>query len=78
QFHRAVCERPKTECHVDAFANQVDTLVRQLEVVLGDYRPLPVPVSLLIVPERAAIARVRLLVDFIVAEISKLPGIRSS
>jgi DNA-binding transcriptional LysR family regulator len=50
----------------------------QLEVVLGDYRPLPVPVSLLIVPERAAIARVRLLVDFLVAEISKLPGIRSS
>jgi DNA-binding transcriptional LysR family regulator len=50
----------------------------QLEVVLGDYRPLPVPVSLLIVPERAAIARVRLLVDFLVAEVSKLPGIRPS
>ncbi|MBB3133910.1 DNA-binding transcriptional LysR family regulator [Rhizobium pisi] len=50
----------------------------QLEVVLGDYRPSPVPVSLLIVPERAAIARVRLLVDFLVAEVSKLPGIRPS
>ena len=50
----------------------------RLEVVLGDYRPLPVPVSLLIVPERAAIARVRLLVDFLVAEVSKLPGIRPS
>ncbi|ASR07407.1 LysR family transcriptional regulator [Rhizobium leguminosarum] len=50
----------------------------QLEVLLGDYRPAPVPVSLLIVPERAAIARVRLLVDFLVAEISRLPGIRPS
>ncbi|MGO8057199.1 LysR family transcriptional regulator [Rhizobium johnstonii] len=50
----------------------------QLEVVLGDYRPLSVPVSLLIVPERAAIARVRLLVDFLVAEVSRLPGIRPS
>ncbi|PDT33329.1 LysR family transcriptional regulator [Rhizobium sp. M10] len=48
----------------------------RLEVVLEDYRPLPVPVSLLIVPERAAIARVRLLVDFLAAEIAKLPGIR--
>ncbi|APO72620.1 LysR family transcriptional regulator protein (plasmid) [Rhizobium gallicum] len=48
----------------------------QLEVLLGDYGLAPVPVSLLIVPERAAIARVRLLVDFLAAEISKLPGIR--
>lgn len=50
----------------------------RLEVVLGDYQPFPVPVSLLIVPERAAIARVRLLVDFLAAEIAKLPGIRPS
>lgn len=50
----------------------------RLEVVLEDYQPLPVPVSLLIVPERAAIARVRLLVDFLAAEIAKLPGIRPS
>lgn len=50
----------------------------RLEVVLGDYQPFPVPVSLLIVPERAAIARVRLLVDFLAAEIGKLPGIRPS
>lgn len=50
----------------------------RLEVVLGDYQPFPVPVSLLIVPERAAIARVRLLVDFLAAEIAKLPGIRQS
>lgn len=50
----------------------------RLEVVLGDYQPFPVPVSLLIVPERAAIARVRLLVDFLATEIAKLPGIRPS
>ncbi|MBX5205655.1 LysR family transcriptional regulator [Rhizobium sp. NZLR1] len=50
----------------------------RLEVVLGDYRPSPVPVSLLIVPERADIARVRLLVDFLAAEVAKLPGIRPS
>jgi DNA-binding transcriptional LysR family regulator len=50
----------------------------RLEVVLEDYRPSPVPLSLLIVPERSAIARVRLLTDFLVAEISKLPGIRPS
>lgn len=50
----------------------------RLEVVLGDYQPFPVPVSLLIVPERAAIARVRILVDFLAAEIAKLPGIRPS
>ncbi|MCA1442969.1 LysR family transcriptional regulator [Ensifer sp. IC4062] len=48
----------------------------QLEVLLGDYGLAPVPLSLLIVPDRAAIARVRLLVDFLAAEISKLPGIR--
>jgi DNA-binding transcriptional LysR family regulator len=48
----------------------------QLEVLLRDYRLAPVPLSLLIVPERAAIARVRLLVDFLAAEISKLPGIQ--
>ncbi len=50
----------------------------RLEVVLEDYRPAPVPLSLLIVPERSAIARVRLLTDFLVAEIPKLPGIRPS
>ncbi|GAA3111755.1 LysR family transcriptional regulator [Rhizobium viscosum] len=50
----------------------------RLEVVLEDYRPSPVPLSLLIVPERSAIARVRLLTDFLVAEIPKLPGIRPS
>ncbi|WP_064692168.1 LysR family transcriptional regulator [Rhizobium aegyptiacum] len=50
----------------------------RLEVVLGDYRPSPVPLSLLIAPERAAIARVRLLVDFLAAEVARLPGIRRS
>jgi DNA-binding transcriptional LysR family regulator len=50
----------------------------RLEAVLEDYRPSPVPLSLLIVPERSTIARVRLLTDFLAAEVSKLPGIRPS
>ncbi|TMJ13843.1 MAG: LysR family transcriptional regulator, partial [Alphaproteobacteria bacterium] len=36
-----------------------------------------VPLSMLIVPERAGIARVRLLVDFLVEEIPRIPGIAS-
>ena len=47
----------------------------ELEPVLPDYRPSSVPLSLLIVPERAGIARVRLLADFLAAEITRLPGI---
>lgn len=50
----------------------------QLEVLLEDYELDPVPLGLLIVPERAGIARVRLLVDFLAAEIPKLPGIKAS
>jgi hypothetical protein len=34
-----------------------------------------VPLNMLIVPERAGIARVRLLIDELVAEISRLPGV---
>jgi DNA-binding transcriptional LysR family regulator len=47
----------------------------KLETVLDEYDLDAVPVSLLLVPERAGIARVRLLVDFLVDEIRKLPGI---
>lgn len=47
----------------------------RLEAVLPDYRPAPVPLSMLIVPERAGIARVRLLVDFLAQAIGDIPGI---
>jgi DNA-binding transcriptional LysR family regulator len=47
----------------------------RLEAILPDYAPPPVPLSLLIVPERAGIARVRLLVDFLAQEIGGIPGI---
>jgi DNA-binding transcriptional LysR family regulator len=47
----------------------------QLEVLLPDYDLASVPLSMLIVPERADVARVRLLVDFLAKEISAIPGI---
>ncbi|MCA1365754.1 LysR family transcriptional regulator [Bradyrhizobium sp. IC3069] len=47
----------------------------RLERVLPDYSPPPVPLNMLIVPERSGIARVRLLVDFLAGEIARLPGI---
>ena len=47
----------------------------KLETVLDEYELDAAPITLLIVPERAGIARVRLLVDFLVEEIRKLPGI---
>jgi DNA-binding transcriptional LysR family regulator len=47
----------------------------RLEVVLPDWRPEPTPLSLLIVPERAAIARVRLLADHLAKEVPRLPGL---
>ncbi|PWC79818.1 LysR family transcriptional regulator [Azospirillum sp. TSH64] len=43
--------------------------------VLPDYAPPPVPLSMLIVPERAGIARVRLLVDFLAERIAQIAGI---
>lgn len=46
----------------------------RLRVVLPDYSPPPVPLNLLIVPERATVARVRLLVDFLVEQIGSIPG----
>ena len=47
----------------------------RLEAILPDYSPPSVPLSMLIVPERAGIARVRLLVDFLVEQIGGIPGI---
>jgi DNA-binding transcriptional LysR family regulator len=47
----------------------------RLQVVLPDYSPPPVPLNLLIVPERANVARVRLLVDFLADQIGSIPGI---
>lgn len=47
----------------------------RLEPILTGYALPSVPLSMLIVPERAAIARVRLLIDFLGAEIAAIPGI---
>ncbi|MGX5840046.1 LysR substrate-binding domain-containing protein [Mesorhizobium sp. ArgA1] len=47
----------------------------RLEAILPDYTLPSVPLSMLIVPERAGIARVRLLVDFLAQQISGIPGI---
>jgi DNA-binding transcriptional LysR family regulator len=47
----------------------------RLEAILPDYSLPPVPLSMLIVPERAGIARVRLLVDFLAEQIGGIPGI---
>ena len=58
----------------------VDDLVTagRLEAILPDYSLPSVPLSMLIVPERAGIARVRLLIDFLSEEIARLPGIDQS
>ncbi|WP_225770784.1 LysR family transcriptional regulator [Inquilinus sp. Marseille-Q2685] len=57
----------------------VDDLLAEgrLETILPGYEPPPVPLSLLIVPERAGIARVRLLVDFLARRVADLPGIEA-
>jgi DNA-binding transcriptional LysR family regulator len=57
----------------------VDDLLSEgrLEVVLPSYSLPSVPLSLLIVPERAGIARVRLLVEFLAERIASMPGIES-
>lgn len=47
----------------------------RLQAVLPDYSLPPVPLNLLIVPERAHVARVRLLVDFLAERIAGIPGI---
>lgn len=45
--------------------------------MLPDYAPPPVPLNMLIVPERAGIARVRLLVDFLAERIARIAGIET-
>ncbi|GGP28213.1 LysR family transcriptional regulator [Silvimonas amylolytica] len=47
----------------------------RVRVILPDYSLPPMPLNLLIVPERAALARVRLLVDYLAHELARLPGI---
>jgi DNA-binding transcriptional LysR family regulator len=47
----------------------------RVEVILPDYAPPPVPLNMLIVPERAGIARVRLLVEFLVEAMAQVPGV---
>jgi DNA-binding transcriptional LysR family regulator len=47
----------------------------RLKAILPDHSLPPVPLSMLIVPERAGIARVRLLVDFLGEQIGGIPGI---
>jgi DNA-binding transcriptional LysR family regulator len=57
----------------------VDDLLKagRLKAILPRYTPSPVPLNMLIVPERAGIARVRLLIDFLASEIGSIPGIES-
>lgn len=50
----------------------------RLEPVLPDHSPPPVPLNMLIVPERAGIARVRLLVEELAAGIAGIPGIEAA
>jgi DNA-binding transcriptional LysR family regulator len=47
----------------------------RLQPILPNYSLPSVPLSMLIVPERAGIARVRLLIDFLAKEIAAIPGI---
>jgi DNA-binding transcriptional LysR family regulator len=47
----------------------------RVEVILPDYAPPPVPLNMLIVPERAGIARVRLLVEYLAEAIAQVPGV---
>ncbi len=55
----------------------VDDLLRDgaLRAVLPEYGCAPVPVNLLVVPERAELTRVRLLRDFLADEITRVPGV---
>jgi len=50
----------------------------ELEPLLPGYTPSPIPLNMLIVPERANVARVRLLIDDLVEETARLPGIGNS
>ena len=50
----------------------------RLEVLLPDYSFTAVPLNMLIAPERAGVARVRLLINYLVEETARIPGIASS
>jgi DNA-binding transcriptional LysR family regulator len=50
----------------------------RLEAILPEYAPPSVPLNMLIVPERADIARVRLLVEFLVEKVASIPGVGRS
>ena len=58
----------------------VDDLIKtgRLTPLLPGYTLPSVPLNMLIVPERAGIARVRLLIDDLAEQIGRLPGIRSN
>jgi DNA-binding transcriptional LysR family regulator len=47
----------------------------RLETILQDHVPSSVPLNMLIVPERGAIARVRLVVEFIAQRATDIPGV---
>src|SRR6185369_11286544 len=49
----------------------------RLEPILPDWAPPPVPFNMLIVPDRAGIARVRLLVDYLIAAVAGIPGVEA-
>lgn len=55
----------------------IDDLLKSgdMEVLLPDYALSPVPLSMLIVPDRIGISRVRLLADYLAEKIRTLPGI---
>lgn len=46
-----------------------------VEQILPDFTPEPVPLSLLVVPGRTRIKRVRMLVDALAASLATLPGL---
>lgn len=50
----------------------------RLETILPDHAPAAVPLNMLIVPERADIVRVRLLVEYLCREVLQIPGIKKS
>lgn len=61
-----------------AHAWLVDDLITagRLTVILPEHRLPSVPLNMLIVPERAGIARVRLVIEHLAETIMRLPGIR--
>jgi len=49
---------------------------KRLQIVLPEYRLTPVPLHLLMVPGRNRLTRVRLLVEFLSREMTKVPGLQ--